>query len=440
MKILHYSTGFDTDKGGGITRYTTDLMKNQNINDKVILLYPGEYGLINKKIFIKYNRSKYGIDNFRIINPLPIPFLNGINTKDYNHINDVRELWEHFFIKIKPDIFHIHTLVGLPPQCIEVAKQMNIPLLYTTHDFFGICAKQTLFFNNMICSEVESCINCPKCNSMALSSRQTHFLHSKLYAKIRRTRFISIIKNRFKEMHVESNRLNHVEPIENFKDIRKKYLQVFSLIDYFHFNSSITEIYFRKYLGSDIRGKRIPITLENIKDNRKVHQLGNIIRLTYLGPPQNYKGFGFMINCLDQLYRDYSFVLNIFFSPGIKRSYFNFVSYGYTSSDLKDIFSNTDLLLVPSQCMETFGLIVAEAKSFGVPVMTSSFVGSKDIICNGDTGYIANNEDWGKILEQILKEPSILLKFNSNILNEKFYTMSEHAKDIGSIYKKLVHN
>lgn len=45
-----------------------------------------------------------------------------------------------------------------------------------------------------------------------------------------------------------------------------------------------------------------------------------------------------------------------------------------------DVFEDIDILAVPSQCPETFGLVVLEAFSYGVPVLVSKNVGAKDIL------------------------------------------------------------
>ena len=49
----------------------------------------------------------------------------------------------------------------------------------------------------------------------------------------------------------------------------------------------------------------------------------------------------------------------------------------YNYSMLNEIFSNTDLLIVPSLCFETYGFVTLEALSYGVPVLVTETVGSK---------------------------------------------------------------
>ena len=67
-----------------------------------------------------------------------------------------------------------------------------------------------------------------------------------------------------------------------------------------------------------------------------------------------------------------------------------------------------DMLIVPSLCYETFGLVVLEALSFGVPVMVSATVGAKDIVKTYDERFIFHTPDeLNSKLKWILSDESI---------------------------------
>ena len=73
MRILHYSLGFSPYRSGGMTRYVEDLMDIQKKDHEVGLLWPGQMRILNKKIEIKRRKTKSGIANFEMMNPLPVP-------------------------------------------------------------------------------------------------------------------------------------------------------------------------------------------------------------------------------------------------------------------------------------------------------------------------------------------------------------------------------
>ncbi|MBQ7925568.1 MAG: glycosyltransferase, partial [Lachnospiraceae bacterium] len=233
--ILHYSLGFNSDRGGGLTKYSTDLMVEQAKSHNVFLLYPGEIRIFHKRQSIKKEKKRMGIVNFSVTNPLPIPFLCGVNSKRYLEEKSDLKMWKQFFVSLKPDVFHVHTLIGLHKECIEAAKYLNIPIIYTTHDYFGICPKQTLVFEGKICQDMYSCKNCSSCNASSISPVKLYLLHSRLFIKVRHLSIVKRIKNMHKEK-VDKD-LFSPSPVQlDFKKMQNQYIDIFSKIDFFNYN------------------------------------------------------------------------------------------------------------------------------------------------------------------------------------------------------------
>jgi glycosyltransferase involved in cell wall biosynthesis len=96
--------------------------------------------------------------------------------------------------------------------------------------------------------------------------------------------------------------------------------------------------------------------------------------------------------------------------------------------------AETDLLIVPSIWFETFGFIVAEALSYGVPVLCSDTVGaqilvSPEMVYHGKTGLYEK-------LKEILNDPGLLEKENARILaGSALESVESHAKKIIDLYK-----
>ena len=146
MKILHYFLGFPPYRTGGLTKFAYDLMQTQQKNgDKVFALWPGKIGFLkDKKIKIKERKKIDKIQNFEVINPLPVPLDEGIsNIKAYTRKCD-KNVYKELLEKLKPDVIHIHTLMGLHKEFIDVALENKIKIFFTAHDYFGICPKVVL--------------------------------------------------------------------------------------------------------------------------------------------------------------------------------------------------------------------------------------------------------------------------------------------------------
>ena len=77
-----------------------------------------------------------------------------------------------------------------------------------------------------------------------------------------------------------------------------------------------------------------------------------------------------------------------------------------------------DVLIVPSIWKETFGFVVLEALSYGVPVIVSDNVGAKDIVKQYDERFVFTSaSELLALLNQIFKDRSLLVEFNEKVLN-----------------------
>ena len=98
-----------------------------------------------------------------------------------------------------------------------------------------------------------------------------------------------------------------------------------------------------------------------------------------------------------------------------------------------------DVLVVPSIWKETFGFVVLEALSYGVPVIVSDNVGAKDVVRQYNERFIFTSEsELSVLLNNIIKDRSLLVNFNEKILNLEWkYSMEDHAKDIIKLYESI---
>ena len=79
------------------------------------------------------------------------------------------------------------------------------------------------------------------------------------------------------------------------------------------------------------------------------------------------------------------------------------------------------------------GQLGLEALSRGIPVIVTENVGAKDLIKQGEQGFIIApcKESLMGALEQILSEPELLQRMNECIVKMNFpYTMQIHAEEI----------
>ena len=457
MKILHISLGLPPYRTGGLTKYSVDLMHSQGQEHQVFLLYPGKF-TFSKKTAIKKNKPYGSISVYELVNPLPIPLLNGINQPEHFMKEIDHKVYEEFLIELKPEIIHVHTLMGIHKEFFETAKKLDIKIVFTTHDYFGLCPKVNLMDSKgNVCNDFDDGKSCIECNVNALSLPMVHVMQSYPYRYLKDSSIVKslrkIKKNQTKNNTIGTSVEREIEEVDvnlatHYIELRDYYLTIFRLIDYFHFNSSIAKEQFEKYL--EVNGKIVSISHQDISDYRQVRnvkQRGNeVVRLGYLGPIDTYKGFYSLKDQLDSLkekgYTNWHLgVYGDFVNDPDTYNPKYYTFYGrYTYSQLKDIFNEVDLLIIPSIWKETFGFIGLEAQSYGVPIMVSEYVGFKDLVQDGETGFIykVNKHDFIDKLSMILDDTSLLDYVNGNLLKLDFpHLMKQHTKEIINLYQEV---
>lgn len=441
MKILHYSLGFPPYRSGGLTKFCMDLMIQQKKEgNHVSLMWPGKMSFISKKVdvknrgFAEFDGNK--IQSFEIINPLPISYDEGISefnafTKDISE-----DVYQDFLCEYKPDVIHIHTLMGLHKSFLSEAKKLGIKIVFTAHDFFPICSKVTMSRKGKICDCVGSCEKCGICNTSALSMKKIQILQSPMYRKMKNTLLVKKLRKKHRDEYLGGNCINDnavpVGTAKNYKQLRAYYGSMLQLMDIIHYNSTITKKIYERYF--EVKNECvISITHSDITDNRKIKTFSNnILRIRYLGPNGEGKGFYLLKEALDQLWSQrQDFCLDVHFIPTEQSPYIQSHDR-YSYEDLKEIFDNTDVVVTPSIWYETFGFTVLEALSYGVPVIISGTVGAKDILAEG-AGIVIENETSNKLYDVIASLNKDKLRAMNKIIVEKqnimqMYEMSEEIK------------
>ncbi len=113
----------------------------------------------------------------------------------------------------------------------------------------------------------------------------------------------------------------------------------------------------------------------------------------------------------------------------------------FSANELKNVFDEIDVLVVPSIWKETFSLITLEALSFGVPVLLTSNVGAKDLVLMYDSSFVVSPTKLvlKTKIKSILEQPIQLSMYNKKILENKFnHSMDKHEREIKSLYTNLI--
>lgn len=444
MKILHYILGIPPYRSGGLTAYAVSLMKAQKAcGDEVSYLYPGGLSLLHRKITVTRGNTFCGMQGYCIDNAPVVPLLHGVKNPDYilRETAADKAAVKAFIGKVSPDILHVHTFMGLPLSVLQIFKECGVKTVYTTHDYYGLCLRANFIDSaGCVCSSPD---RCTECNASA---------PGKLFLRARNNYTLLSMKSMMRKMRSGGDAAPAAGSLSGHTDGRYKallshYGRMFSMIDMFHFNSSNTEKQYRRFMP-DVKGRMMHITLGDIADKRRAKSPDpKCVRLTFVGSAAPYKGLPVLCEVLDRLVARGAdnWTLDIYGTAALPPYVPDSVKgrthvRGFFTRDTQDsVYWNTDLLVVPSICNETFGLVVTEALSHGTPVLASSCVGAKDMLAS----YPGNNvfhtaEELEHLLADALASPERLGALSKAISDGEFpFSMQRHCADMRQLYMSL---
>lgn len=415
MKIVEYTLGLPPYRRGGLPRYSTDLSLELSKKDEVLLMYPGSINPFSKKIKITTKKTTYPFRVLELKNGLPVSLGLGIDANNIDKFIAKRNIdeFKRFIDREKPDVVHFHTLMGAPIEMLDYLHRERIKMVFTTHDFYGLCPKMlsknpiSELTNSVCTDDCMVCKNGPSYTKLLVMQTHLyeHFKESELIKKVRKGRKTKLNSKKDTEYFtIEQARLR--------LKLRQYYLEMYRLIDNFHFNSSIARDYIMRYLPN-IKGKIVPITHSRLTDdrNRKYEKHDKLV-VGYVGPYDRKKGFYRLAkiaeNMPEVVFRFYGDVVEnpVFQKPNIE-------NHGIISSaSLQQAYRDMDILIVPSLWHETFGFVVLEVLLQGTPCLVSSTVGARDIL---PSNFIFNDEDELLKKLKVLKEKEVLSRLRRQV-------------------------
>ncbi len=406
MKILYVVHDFFPLFYGGTERYVLNLsLQMQRMGHSVSVL---TYGIEDP--LESYNKN---LDNIflktYIYSGIPvISIRHKLIPADIGYIIENTEIESAIekLIKDKPyDVVHIAHPMRMS-SCYKVAKKLSIPIVLTLTDFWLLCPRGRFFKPDYsLCNSPEGgkkCIRECAANENVLGRfEEAKGLFYEVDALISPSRFlIEIFKSN--GWNREITHINH--------GVDYKYFKAFAPVP-----KETDKIVFA-YTGVVTRFKGVDLLI-----NSFMGVISDNIILKIYG------------NCLWDL------KMNKILNDATQKDNMIFIMGKYEHSDLPRIMNDSDIVVVPSTTLESYGLVVIESLAYGVPVIASDIVGSAyEFIKDGENGFIFpvnKPEALKNIIEIISKKPSIINKLKANIKSPP--RIEEEAFQVESIYKGL---
>jgi glycosyltransferase involved in cell wall biosynthesis len=319
----------------------------------------------------------------------------------------IASIAEHFISTEKPDIVHIGHAMRIN-EFITASKSLGIPYIITLTDFWLICPKVNLFNSKgNLCAGPEggnACKNlCPELPGDLI---------------IKRSEFA--------------------------KDILFGARRVIS-------PSRFLGGLFKKELGvPDITLINHGIGFSKIKKNNRNYEKGDKLTFSYAGSLNEHKGIHVLIDAFKMIKSD-NVTLRIFGSgenhlyvnrlfdmaKNDKRIEFHGV---YHEEDVGDIFSNVDVVIIPSLVYESYSFVLHEALACNTPVVASNAGGMAEKIKHGSNGFcfpVGDVKALKTIVDEIIANPQMLNSLKQNIKGSSISTVEQEAYAYYKIYANV---
>lgn len=436
MKILVYSLGLPPFRRGGLVNYSVDLSEQlATAGNEVMFVYPGKMPLKKfSNLSFKKRRGDYAFQCYEMCNPLPVSltFGNSIDASPFFEQRDKAEI-RKFIRKVSPDIVHIHTIMGLPKEFLEVLKDGNVKTVFTTHDYYGLCPK-------MLTSDPLEKLKSSKCSydcmlcSVGPRLQKIRLMQSHAYQTFKELKVVKYLREKQRKKvtdNLSTFRFND-EQAEKRYQLRRYYLEMFELIDLYHFNSTVAKSVFKQYLPN-IKGNVLPLVEKGLHKTNITKDITGQVVVGFLGGVSEKKGFTQIKQVTNKLTQQ-GLKFKLLCAGSASNDHFfektNVSNLGIIPrSKIKNFYQQIDILVVPSQWHETFGLVVLEALANNTPVICSDWVGAKDIL--PDDFVFSSEQGLFDTLNNFIQSTTVREKFLKEVKNISYEdSFSNHVKEI----------
>ena len=353
------------------------------------------------------------------------------------------------FVKIldeeKPDIVHMHALTrGASPELIKEATKREIKTVFTYHTPTASCQRGTLLlFGKKVC---DGKVEAKRCAACALNGLGLNTFLSRICSQISSKTGKAILNYKV------PNFIKIPLGMRRLMDIRKS-----MLLDFMDKVDAI--IAPRKWVKellllngvslSKIHLLKQGLCREYDRDNQMPPEKeDNAIRFIYMGRVDKTKGLDIFIKAFRQV-DDSKMRFDIYGVEQDNAKYFKEIR-DLASTDKritikdpvqgKDVIKTLamyDMLVVPSQWMETGPMVVLEAFAAGIPVIGSRLGGIAGLVQDEVNGVLVEPfsvEAWTKAIRRLLKDKDMLERLKGKVTAPN--SMEEVAREMVGIYKK----
>lgn len=352
-----------------------------------------------------YYRSNTELNEKGLLGKLFLPFTAIYSFKT---AREVKKLIQENQI----DVVHVHnTLTMISPSVFYAAFRCKVPVVQTLHNFRMLCPAGSFFRNNVICEEcVDGGLKCAVKHKCYRNSKLQSFVSAavlkvhRILGTYQKVNFICLTEfNRNKLLassHIVDAKKVYIKPnftfAEGIKPSNEKEQE-----EYYLFAGRVEAL-----KGIDIAIK----AFEKIPD-----------RQLYVA------GTGPMMEEMQAYVKEHN-ITNVRFLGYLQKE------------EMTERFYHAKAVIMTSQCYEAFAMTIAEAYSYGVPVIAGRVGNMEGMVKEGVTGvkFTYNSaEDLAKKVEEFEHLDRMTLKENAREFYQNRLRPEDNYRKLMEIYESI---
>ncbi len=365
------------------------------------------------------------------------------------HLNYRNEAMEQraseYAREVRPDIVHAMHLQGLSASVLSAFRELGLPVIYTAADFWTICPVVDLRrHDGAMCRgpEVHHCVRC-------IASRSTD-------ARVRRTASTvpgAAVKatDLFSRTPLarSSLLLRQVRDVsERPGYIRERMKSVDHVLAYTHLARNLLS---KNGVGAGKTSvSSYGIDTSGVAGARTERQACATLRVGFVGTLAPHKGPDTLVRAFKAA-PDLDARLDIYGDPERYAAYAEELRslaaddgrislHGlFSRGELGRVYSEIDVLVVPSRWYENGPGVIFESFAAGAPVVATDLGGMSEFVRHGENGLLFRPEDAGDLarqLRRLCEEPGVLERLREGIGDVK--TVGEYAAELERLYDTLL--
>jgi glycosyltransferase involved in cell wall biosynthesis len=388
----------------------------------------------------------------QIVNNVPVHriHLNWMRAPDPNrflYCNPATgKLIRQWLSEHKIDLVHVTSCLTMSASVIQAARESNVPVVLTLTDFWFICPKINLLrYDGSMCDGRVTGRDCLHC--MLSESKAYRALHHALPESVLQPLMQRLTKNRF------LSRLRGFRGRALDMEHRKSFLaKAIHAVDFVTTPSANSRDMF---LGCGVtRPIRVIYSghdLSWLKNNAEKTS-SDLVRFGYIGQVAAIKGVHLLVSAFASsslagrarliIYGNHSQ------NPEYQRRLEEMQSRmreavefrgGFSHDRLGDIFSEIDVLVVPSLWQENNPRVIQESFAAKTPVIASNVRGISEFVQHEVNGLLferANVQDLQRQLERVVGTQHLLADLRNGISPVK--TIAEEVLEMEAVYRELL--